>query len=60
MWNLCFRIEKLEFLDECEAFHQLLEHYCISASYKDSTDTGLSALPLSLAAQDCMSSDSTL
>ena len=34
--SLCFRIEKLEFLDEHETLTQLFQHYCLCTAYKDS------------------------
>ena len=36
----CFRIEKLEMLDEVNLFYELLNHYCISWAFNDSGDTG--------------------
>lgn len=35
------RIERLEFLDEAELLHQLLQHYCISWAVNDSASLGL-------------------
>ncbi len=38
---LCsFRIERIEFLDEQELLIQLLQHYCLSCGYSDSTNQG--------------------
>ncbi|XP_072032398.1 leucine carboxyl methyltransferase 1-like [Amphiura filiformis] len=39
-----YRIERLEFLDEAELLHQLLQHYCITWAWKDSTNLGLSSV----------------
>ena len=36
----CFRIEKLEMLDEVNLFYELLNHYCISWAFNDSGDIG--------------------
>lgn len=35
-----FRIERIEFLDEQELLVQLLQHYCLSCGYSDSTHQG--------------------
>ncbi len=35
-----YRIERLEFLDEAELLHQLLQHYCITWAWKDSLNIG--------------------
>lgn len=34
------RIEKIEFLDEHELLVQLLQHYCLSCGYNDSSSLG--------------------
>ena len=34
------RIESIEFLDEQELLIQLLQHYCLSCGYNDSTEQG--------------------
>lgn len=38
------RIERLEFLDEKELLHQLLQHYCICWAVKDKLSLGLSQI----------------
>ena len=36
-----YSIERLEFLDEVELLHQLLQHYCISWAWKDTANIGM-------------------
>ena len=36
----CCRVEHIEFLDEQELLMQLLQHYCLSCGWNDSTNQG--------------------
>ena len=46
IYSVCFRIEKLEFLDERELLDQLFQHYCVCWAYKDTANIGLSDISL--------------
>ena len=46
IYCVCFRIERLEFLDERELLDQLFQHYCVCWAYKDTAKIGLSNISL--------------
>ena len=46
LYCVCFRIEKIEFLDERELLEQLYSHYCLVWAYQDKAGIGLKDISL--------------